>query len=231
MIIVWIAIVSLFAVFGAYYAKYYGRPDALIAFYVTAIIFSNLTAQKSAVFNLGFMEFFAPVNVLIFSITFLLTDIVNEKFGRAETQRMIGIAVFAQVAIVLFTFLIIKSESSPFFQNQLAFETVLGNIPRIVFASLTAFFISENADAYIFQWFRRLTRGRHLWMRNIFSSLPSMLLDSVLFMIIAFYGVMPIGELILGLTVVKWLVGIVDIPFMYLARAVLGRTESIPNSV
>ena len=117
----------------------------------------------------------------------------------------------------------VRAFPAPFFANQEAFAFVFGSVPRLVIASLIAFFVSENADAYLFHWFRNLTGGRHLWMRNAFSSLPSMALDSTIFVTIAFWGVMPVIPLIGGLIVTKWLVGIVDIPFMYLARAVMAK--------
>jgi len=97
----------------------------------------------------------------------------------------------------------------------------MGGVPRLMAASFVAFFVSENFDAYLFQWFKNLTRGRHLWMRNAFSSLPAMLADSILFNVIAFYGVFPLIPLTIGLTLIKWAVGVVNIPFMYLSRAVL----------
>jgi len=219
----WIAVVSFFCLLGAWYARRYNRPDALIAFYVTLVIFSNIAVSKTVTFNLWFMELYAPVTVLIFSVTFLLTDIVNERFGKHETQRMILIALFSQIALVLFSFLVVKAQGAPFFENQAAFEALLSNVPRVVVASLIAFFVSENVDAYLFQWFKKLTGGKHLWMRNAFSSIPAMLLDSALFITLAFYGIMPIWPLIIGLSMTKWLVGVIDIPFMYLSRAVLGK--------
>lgn len=230
LILFWIIIVSGFSILGAYYARKYNRPDALIGLYVTAVIFANLTASKAVVFDFGFTQLFTPVAVLIFAVTFLLTDIVNERFGRKETQRMILIALFAQVATVLFSYLVVKSEPAPFFQNQQAFESIFGSVPRIIFASFVAFFVSENFDAYIFHWFKKLTNGRHLWMRNVFSSLPAMVLDSVLVVFIAFYGVLPVTPLIIGLSVTKWFVGIIDIPFMYFARAVMGKHTSESHS-
>ena len=219
--ILWIVLISLFCLIGAYYARKHNHPNALTAFYVTLVVFAGIAASKTISIDLGFKEFYAPGAVLIFSVTFLLTDIVNEKFGREETKRMIFIALIAQIALILFSYIVVSATPAPFFTNQTAFEIVLGQVPRVVIAGLIAFYISENADAYLFDWFKKLTGGNHLWMRNAFSSLPAMLIDSVIFVTIAFYGVMPIGTLILGLTVTKWLVGIVDIPFMYLAHAIL----------
>ena len=220
-IILWIIGVTVITLFGSLYARKYEKPDALIGLYVAFILFSNITAMKIAEFNLGFASFFAPAAVIIFAVTFLMTDIVNEKFGRKETQRMIFIAFLAQIAIAFFTWLILSLSPAPFWQNQSAFALILGQVPRIIIASWIAFLISENLDAYIFDWFKKLTKGKHLWMRNAFSSLPSMVVDSLLFVTIAFYGLQPVIPLIIGVIVIKWLVGIIDIPFMYLNRWVM----------
>lgn len=226
LLLAWVALISVFAVFAAWYAGKYNRADALIALYVILVSFANLAVGKMIEFDLGFATFFAPATVLVFAITFLLTDIVNEKFGRAETQRMICIAIAAQVAIMLMTQLVLRAKGAPFFEGQAAFDTVFGAVPRIVIASLIAFTISENADAYLFHWLRNLTKDKHLWMRNAFSSLPSMALDSTIFTALAFAGVLPLWPIIIGDIVIKWLVGVADVPFMYLSRAVLMRQET-----
>lgn len=225
LIFIWTILISAVTIFGAWYARRYNRPDGLMGLYVALVVISNVVASKAIAFDLGFTTLFAPGAALIFSVTFLVTDMVNEKFGRRETQRMIMIAVVANIAQVFFSYMIMNATPAPFFNGQSAFETVFGFVPRIVTAGLLAFYVSEMADAYIFQWFRKLTRGRQLWMRNAFSSLPSMFLDSAIFIVFAFYGVLPVIPLIIGLTAVKWLVGIIDIPFMYLSRAIMGRTN------
>ena len=219
--IFWILVSSAFTVGASWYVRKYESADALLALYVTLCIAGSILASKTIAFDFGFATFFAPGAVLIFSVTFLLTDIVNEKFGRKEVQRMIWLAFFAQVAFVIFSYLVLHATGAPFFTNQAAFEAVLGSVPRLVIAGLIAFLISENLDAYLFQWFRAYTEGKHLWMRNAFSSLPAMAIDSTVFVTLAFWGVMPILPLIYGLTFVKWIVGIVDIPFMYAAKAML----------
>lgn len=223
MIILWIMGITAFTLLGSWYARKYEKSDAIMGLYIAFILFSNVTASKIARFDLGFHSFFAPSAVIIFSVTFLMTDIVNERFGRRETHRMIFIAFISQVAVSFFTWIVISLEPAPFWQNQAAFGTVLGQVPRIITASWIAFLISENLDAYIFAWFKNLTKGKHLWIRNAFSSLPSMVVDSVLFVGIAFYGLQPIGTIILGQIIIKWLVGIINIPFMYLNRWVMYR--------
>jgi uncharacterized integral membrane protein (TIGR00697 family) len=221
--ILWSALIALFALGGAWYVRRYERSDALLALYVTLAVASSIFASKTLAFDFGFAEFFAPGAVLIFSVTFLLTDIVNERFGKSEVYRMISLGFLAQIAFLAFSYLVINATAAPFFVNQEAFEAVFGMVPRIVIAGLVAFIVSELLDANLYEWLRSLTGGKHLWMRNVFSSLPAMLIDSIVFVSFAFWGVMPLLPLVIGLTVTKWMVGIVDIPFMYAARAIMRR--------
>lgn len=219
--ILWAAVISFFAIGGAWYVRKYDRADALLALYVTLVVAGAVFASKTLAFDFGFAEFFAPGAVLFFSVTFLLTDIVNEKFGKREVYRMIALGFMAQIAFLVFSYLVLRSASAPFFTNQAAFDAVFALVPRIALAGLVAFLVSELLDANLFQWFRNLTGGKHLWMRNAFSSLPAMAIDSAVFVTLAFWGVMPVIPLVIGLTVTKWLVGIVDIPFMYATRAIM----------
>jgi uncharacterized integral membrane protein (TIGR00697 family) len=137
--------------------------------------------------------------------------------------RMIALGFFAQLAFLVFSYLVLNAAGAPFFQNQAAFETVFALVPRIALAGLVAFLVSEVIDANIFQWLREQTGGKHLWVRNAFSSLPAMLIDSAVFVTLAFWGVMPLLPLVIGLTLTKWLVCLVDIPFMYASRAIMRR--------
>lgn len=221
LLLLWIVIITSFSLFGAWYARRYNKPDALIGLYVAFVLISNIIAYKIAAFNLGFITFYATSATLVFAVTFLLTDIVNEKFGREETHKMIFIAFITQIAVALFILLAIYLEPAPFFMDQDIFVKILGFAPRIMIASWIAFLISENADAYIFSQFKNMTRGKHLWARNVFSSIPSMALDTFIFVTIAFYNVQPLLPLITGVLVLKWIVGIIDIPFMYLNRKIM----------
>lgn len=221
LLIVWIAGITSFTLLGSWYARRYEKADLLIALYVTFILVSQIMASKIAVFNLGFQTFFAPAAVMVFAVTFLFTDIVNEKFGPKETHKMIFIAFVTQVAMTLFFWLGIKLTPAPFWGMQESFEGLLGAVPRITLASWAAFLVAENFDAYVYGVFKKLTGGRHLWARNVVSTLPALLLDSLIFVPLAFGGLIPLMPIILGQVAVKWLVGVINIPFMYANRAVL----------
>lgn len=225
VLIFWIIAISCFTLVGSFYARKYDRSDLLVGLYVTSILAAQVLSAKITAFDLGFSSFSVPAGVLVFSITFLLTDIVNEKFGRRETQRMILIAFVSQAAMMVFFQLGMKFPPAPFWSLQNAWEQIFGQVPRITLASWAAFLVSENFDAFAFDWFKRLTKGKYLWTRNAFSSIPALLLDSLIFIPLAFFGTMPILPLIIGQTAIKWLVGLVNIPFMYLNKALLGKNN------
>ena len=226
LLIFWIISVTSFTLLGSWYARKYNRADLLIGLYVTFILVAQVLATKISVFDLGFGTFFGPSGVIVFSLTYLMTDIVNEKFGRKETQRMILIAFISQIAMVFFFWLGVKFQPAPFWTIQETWGQIFNLVPRITIASWIAFLVTENFDAYVFSWFKILTKGKYLWMRNAFSSIPALLLDSMIFIPLAFLGVMPVLPLIIGQTAVKWLVGLVNIPFMYLNKAILGEDKT-----
>ena len=223
LIIIWIIGITSFTLTGSIYARKYNKPDLLIGLYVTFILVAQILAAKVSAFNLGFTTFYGPSGVLVFSITYLLTDIVNEKFGRRETHKMIFIAFVSQVSMLFFLWLGTSFPPAPFWTIQSTWNQIFGIVPRITFASWISFLISENTDAVIYEYFKKITKGKHLWTRNAFSSIPSLLLDSLIFIPLAFGGVMPLLPLIVGQTVLKWIVGLTNIPFMYLNKAILGK--------
>ena len=222
LLIFWIIGITSFSLLGSWYAKKHNRADLLIGLYVTFILVAQVLAVKISAFDLGFATFYGPSGVLVFSLTYLMTDIVNEKFGRKETKRMILIAFISQVAMVFFFWLGVKFQPAPFWTTQTTWEQFFNLVPRITVASWIAFMVTENFDAYVYSWFKKLTNGKYLWTRNAFSSIPALLLDSLIFIPLAFFGTMPILPLIIGQTAIKWLVGLVNIPFMYLNKAILG---------
>lgn len=221
LIFAWLCAIGVSVLGATYWAKRSGRPDALVALFITLVLVSNLMAAKIVAYDFYLFALFAPAATIFFSVTFLLSDIINEHFGRAEAQRAIIYAALAQVAFVAFTYIALVMEPAPFFGGQAAFEFVLSAVPRIALAGLVTFFVSETLDAYLYSWFRKLTEGRHLWLRYALSSIPAMFIDSTLFVVLAFAGVQPLLPLIVGLTVIKYLVGLINAPMMYAARAIL----------
>jgi len=186
---------------------------------------SQIIASKIALFDFGVFQVTAPAAVIIFAVTFLITDIVNEKFGQRQVHQMIFITFLTQVAMGVFLYIGGLVPSAPFWEGQEAWDTLLGIVPRIMFASWLTFLVSENLDAWLFAVVRKLTNGKHLWMRNVFSSIPALTVDTFVFVTLAFAGTgLPIWDLMVGQFAMKYVVCILNIPFMYLNRYFLGRS-------
>jgi len=221
IILIWLVTLILASVSIPWYIRRYRRPDLAIAIYVIYLAMSQIIATKIAAFDLGFKTFYAPAAVLIFPFTFQINDIVNEAFGRFEVHRMIFIAFVTQVIMTFFLWLGDVITPASFWIHQEAWHHIVGLVPRITLASWIAFLISENLDALLYTRLRELTKGKFLWVRNVFSDIPSLAVDSFIFITLAFYKVAPLWPLIVGQIVLKWLVAIIDTPLMYVSRWIL----------
>jgi len=222
ILLVWIFVIFFSTIFISQYIKKQKREDVAIAFYVLFLAMSQILAAKIGDFSIGKFTITAPVAVLIFPFTFQITDIVNENFGQKATHRMIFIAFMTQIFMTIFIWFSIEMPGGPFWgiDDQSYWTNFLGSTIRIIAASWISFLITENLDALLFAKFKNLTKGKHLWIRNVFSDIPTLTLDSIIFVTIAFGGVFPIWEIIWGQILTKWFFGVVDTPFMYLSRGI-----------
>ena len=157
-----------------------------------------------------------PAGVLAYSLTFLITDVISEIWGKERAQTVVVGGFITLVFVFVLTGISIIWPPASFWPHQQAYETILGSSARIMVASLTAYLFSQYHDVWAFHFWRRVTTERFLWLRNNASTIVSQLLDSVVFIAIAFYGVMPLVPLILGQWVVKVGVAVLDTPLVYL---------------
>ncbi|MEM1112487.1 MAG: queuosine precursor transporter [Pseudomonadota bacterium] len=160
--------------------------------------------------------------IMAYWLTFPITDVVGEVFGRKRAQLVVWLGFGANILVLLMSQIAIALPPSPLYENQTAFATVLGAVPLIVVASLAAYLIAQSHDVWAFEFWRRVTGGRHLWLRNNVSTMSSQLLDSLVFNGIAFWLFaaerMPLGEFV-GMTLGYWLfkvgIAICDTPVVY----------------
>lgn len=206
---------------GARYTVKYDRSDALIGVYVLFLTCAQFFATKVAEFDFGIITWVAPAGIIVFPFTLQLTDMVNEKYGREEVYKMIWIALVSQIVMVFFIEMALLPPDH-FGNDPLSpFSAVF----RITVASWIAFFISERFDAWLYDAIRQRI-ANHLWIRNVFSDVLSLGLDSLIFTPIAFFGVVPdfvLMDMIVGQLATKWILGLIDTPFMYLTRWVYNK--------
>ncbi|HKI99210.1 MAG TPA: queuosine precursor transporter [bacterium] len=198
----------------------------LAATFVAAMIAANVVATKIIV--LGGLV--APAGVLAYSITFAVTDIVCETWGKERTQTIVRAGFVVQVLVWLLITLAVVVPPAPFWaEHQAAYASVLlGGTSRIIVASLIAYACSQTFDVWIFNRIKQATAGRHLWLRNNVGTALSQTLDTGLFITIAFYGKTDLMPLIGGQLLVKWIIALLDTPVVYAGVYLLRRLLQPP---
>ena len=187
----------------------------LIGIYIACEIIANVTASKPV----DIIGIQVPAAVFIYALTFTLVDLINERLGRRRARQVIYTAFAANILLALYIQFAIKLPPAEGYPLQEAFAGVLGSTWRIVLASLTAYLVSSLIDVEVFAWWRRRI-GRYRWARVLASNTFSALVDSVLFITIAFWGVAgyDVAGLIKGQYAVKMAITVVSMPLIYLIR-------------
>lgn len=186
-----------------------------VAGYISAQIFADITSIKIATIG----NFAVDGGTFIYPLTFTLRDMVHRAWGKKVAKQIIYTAgVINLFMALLFQFIIwLPTDSSWAFQNE--FATILGPIWRIVFASIFAELISELIDTEAYQFFIDKISKKHLWGRVLFSNILAIPVDSVIFALIAFGGLLPASaviEIIISNMLVKGVMTIISMPMIYL---------------
>lgn len=195
----------------------------LIGLYIACEIIANVTASKPV--QIGGIV--VPAAIFIYTLTFTLIDLINESMGKQGARKVILAAFIANILLAAYAQLTVLLPPASFYSGQEAYASVLGSTPRIVFASLTAYLISALIDAEIFAFWKTRIRGPK-WLRVLVSNTISTGVDSVVFITLAFYGLMPIWSLIEGQYVVKMAITLVSLPLIYLVRSRKRMAEKKP---
>ena len=158
--------------------------DPLINAFVVILLVSNLVGPK--IVALG--PFRISGAQLLFPITYIFGDIFTEVYGYAASRRAIWTGFLASALLSVMGLVTVALPPAPDWPNQEAFETVFNFVPRMVVASLIAYWAGEFSNAFVLAKLKLATGGRHLWMRTIGSTVVGQLIDSVVVMTIAFGG-------------------------------------------
>lgn len=195
----------------------------LAALFITALVVSNLIFQKFFYWDFfGIYTFKISVGILPYPITFLITDIVSEVYGKKKANRMVTVGIFASFFSLL---IVLLADAAPAMAespiNDELFTKVFGATAVAVFASMTAYLLAQYFDIKIFHFWKRVTKGKHLWLRNNFSTFLSQFVDTftVLFLLCSFGKISwnLFGTLLLSGFLFKILIAVFDTPFLYAA--------------
>jgi len=220
--IYWVVSLTIVTYASAYIVKKFTEYGfaALTAFYTIYLGASQIMAVRIIEFELGFYRFFAPAAVFIYPFIAQAIDMINEAYGRRKAHLAITIAFITQVLLVTLIAMVNSLSPAPFFPFEEAWQGIFKLGIRITAASWIAFLICQNLDAYIFDWLKKRYEKR-IWIRSVTSDLLDLTLDSIIFVTLAFYGVMPVLPLIIGQIVSKNIIGFLDTPWFIWYKKIL----------
>lgn len=224
LIFILTVLIYLGSVLGLY--KLFGK-NGLYVFAVFGTLLGNISVCKS----IDLFGFSATDGNVIYASTFLVTDILSEKYGKKSASRAVAYSFSAMLLWMLGTQLTLwfTPNESDYVNESL--KVVFGLAPRITAASLTAFIFSQNIDVFLYHriWSRTGNGRAKLWLRNNGSTLTSQLIDTVIFTFLAFWGVYPnrvFVSILVTTYLFKVIVALLDTPFIYLARKLVPLKEA-----
>ncbi len=192
------------------------------ALFVSSLVASNLIFQKFFYWDFfGLYTFEISVGILPYPITFLITDIISEIYGKRKANQIVTIGIFASFFSMLIVFIsgmVPATDWSPI--SDTLFNKVFGATAIAVFASMLAYLFAQYIDIQLFHFWKRLTKGKHLWLRNNFSTFLSQFVDTftVLILLCSFGKIewKLFSSLLLSGFLFKVLIAALDTPLLYL---------------
>jgi hypothetical protein len=201
----------------------------LLGLFVSLLVAMNLLGSK--ITQLAGVS--VSVAIFMVPLTFLITDIVEEVRGRKLATQFVLIGTISLVILFGFVALSVHLPSHERYSYGTEYRTIFGSSLRIIVASITGFFLSQIHDVWAFEFWKKQTRGRLLWLRNNLSTMVSQAIDTLVFMMIAFYQVTPMFTFgfIISLAVPYYLFkiafAVLDTPFVYLGVKWLRRDSHL----
>jgi queuosine precursor transporter len=191
--------------------------------FITSLVTSNLIFQKFFTWSpFGWYTFELSVGIIAYPVTFLITDVISEIFGRRRANRVVLAGVFASIfslAIVFVSSGATATEWSPLSDTE--FNKAFNYTFIAVSASMAAYLLAQFLDVQVFHFWKRVTKGKHLWLRNNFSTMTSQFVDTfVVVGLLCIFGVIPwelFKSLVINGFLFKVMFALFDTPFAYLA--------------
>ena len=175
--------------------------DVVMAAFVAILLLSNVIGAAK-VSSLGGWEFGA--GILFFPLGYVIGDVLTEVYGYARARRCIWVGFSALLFMAFMSWVVVSLPPAPGWTGQAAYESVFGQVPRIVFASIVAFWAGEFVNSYVLVRMKIWTQGKHLWSRTIGSTIFGQGVDSLIFYPLAFWGVWDTSQ-VMTVLVTNWL--------------------------
>lgn len=212
--------------------RYY---DFVMAAFVLIIVLSNVIgAGKVAQVWLPFWQVWWPfgAGILFFPLSYVIGDVLTEVYGYARARRVIWAGTVAVLFMAFMSWVVVELPPHPDWKNQAAYEVIFGQVPRIVFASVCAFWAGEFVNSYVLARMKVWTKGKHLWARTIGSTIAGQGVDSLIFYPLAFWGATGwTNDLVIQVLVTQWVLKVswevLLTPVTYIVVGWLKRREGV----
>ena len=183
--------------------------------FITSLLIANVVSAKIVTFG-GLV---IPAAIVAYPLTFLMTDIIGEIWGKEQANQSVKLGFICQLISLILIGLAIVLPVAPFADNQAEFKGIMAQSFRVVAASLVAYYCSQSWDVWVFHKIREKGTGNK-WLRNNLSTMTSQIIDTAIFITIAFIGTVPnIWVMIGSQYLIKFIYALLDtIPFYYLTR-------------
>tara|TARA_B100001245_G_scaffold230277_1_gene209639 strand:- start:245 stop:922 length:678 start_codon:yes stop_codon:yes gene_type:complete len=205
----------------------------LAGIFIASLVTCNLIANKFVTVNLGFKVFIISAGILPYPLTFLVTDLISEIYGQKKANLVVFSGFVASMFVLSFLWLGAQFNSIPnSIVNDFTYNTVFQNAWRLITASMVAYLFAQFIDVRVFHFWKKLTKGKHLWLRNNGSTIASQLIDTTLVIFILFVGVWDTNQILSAIIdgwIFKMLIALLDTPIIYVVIYLLkGKIDIAP---
>jgi len=221
-LLLWILTVFTDLGFAVLCYRLFGRTG-LYGVVIFSLLLANIMGPKLTVIA-GLQT---SMGVILYSSIFFATDLLSEKYGKAEAQKAVMLGFFISITLVVMTQISMqflpstRSETAFFAQSvHAATVTLFDYTPRFVLGSLLAYLLSQSFDVWVFHRISEATGGRHLWLRNTGSTLLSQAIDTLIYGLVVWWGLVDLVtalQLAGAKYIFKFAIAVIDTPFIYLA--------------
>ena len=191
----------------------------LIGIFIASLVTCNLIANKFVTINLGFKVFIVSAGILPYPLTFLVTDLISEIYGQKKANLVVFSGFVASIFVLSFLWLGAQFNSIPSsIVDDFTYNAVFQNAWRLITASMAAYLFAQFIDVRVFHFWKKLTNGKHLWLRNNGSTIASQLIDTTLVISILFVGVWDTNQILSAIIdgwIFKMLMALLDTPIIY----------------
>ena len=191
----------------------------LAGIFIASLVTCNLIANKFVTVDLGFKIFIVSAGILPYPLTFLVTDLISELYGQRKANLVVFSGFIASMFVLLFLWLGSQFDAIPSsIVNDSTYNSVFQNAWRLIAASMVAYLFAQFIDVRIFHFWKKLTNGKHLWLRNNGSTVASQFVDTTLVICILFVGVWESDQIFSAIIdgwLFKMLMALIDTPIIY----------------